>query len=133
MRLVWTMETDPLQVVEQSISDFKDELVTAFYRYDQAGIGSGEQLSLHNANKTFTKLRRLYDQWRFFLRENLPNNKSYLEGMTKEDYDKVIANMLRPDSSGNINPDYHIYKRVRDKIRDFFIEIAFSSQPVLCS
>lgn len=98
------------------------ETISSIYRFNRLYVLAPEAIAVGSPiyPGTFTKLRRFYDQWRYYVTQQVGLNNKYLETYkTAEDYNREVIQPLIQD------PKIKEYFIARNMVAKFFLEIAF--------
>ena len=114
---------NPLAVAKNTIESFYSSYTVYGQRYDRAGGATGERFGMSHLSRTFFPLKKIYDQWRFHLREFVGEKDQYLEDLSKEEFEQVLEKMKSSDRYGRFYKDYYQATQV---IYDFFKRIVFT-------
>ncbi len=118
----WDSGSTPMEVVDNYIEDYWNDVLNTLYRYGQE-YRPGTELDLFYQKRLriLIGLKRFYDQWRFHVAEFTGQKDQYLERFTPKTYAELLEKM----KTSTLAEQYRVYKPVRDKIAQFFLQVAY--------
>ncbi|WP_413558279.1 zinc-dependent metalloprotease [Bdellovibrio sp. HCB209] len=111
----------PVEVVRNIIADYQASYQLLNFRRDSLRNISPNRLMIYRASRFFFPLSRFYEEWRIGLARYIGQDEQYLERMTEEQLDQVIAKMSRdPQYSEFVKQ----YRPVATEVFNFLMEVA---------
>lgn len=86
------------EIVKNMINDYNASIATMNYRYDKLGIAESGMLGLMRANRFFLPMKAFYDKFRQVLAQTVAQKHWYLEDLTAEQVEAMIAQVAQDPS-----------------------------------
>ncbi|MBO9666735.1 MAG: zinc-dependent metalloprotease [Bdellovibrio sp.] len=111
----------PLEVVRNTIADYQASYQLLNFRRDSLRNISPSRLMMYRASRFFFPLARFYEEWRIGLARYIGQDDQYLERMSAEQLDAVIAKMSKdPQYSEFVKQ----YRPVATEVFNFLMEVS---------
>ena len=117
----WDAGTTPSEVVDFYIKEVNNSFLLSQYRLDNARL-AGDSLSVRRVQGYMIPMMKIYGTWRTILNDYMKNRLPYLEGVSKEVYEKEILEKMKADPV--YGPKYAEYRPAAEKIYKFFKGLA---------
>jgi len=116
--------TNPKEVVDNIIHSFNTSYSVYGKRYDRAFGPSSVRFGINHLLGTFFQLKKVYDQWRYHLREFVGERNQYLDEF---DSQELLAELESMKSEGGRHAEnYRLYYEAADTAYNFIKEIIFT-------
>lgn len=120
----WDQGSNPEEVVDHIIADFKSFVALYGRKYDRAFSPSQNILANKMLNSVFS-LKAIHDQWRYYVAKELGESNKYLQGYDSKSFQALVKDLNTSDSE--IAKGHQRYLNAATKAYEFLKEVAFHS------
>ena len=113
--------TTPSEIVDNYIKEINESFMVSQNRNGRAVFTDSERLSLARVTYYMVPMMKFYETWRVHLHDFMGGRQQYLEGMTKENFEKILEDMKADPKFG---PLYAQYRPAAEKIYKFLKNLA---------